>query len=879
MTEARPSPEALLRAAGREGRGRLKVFLGAAPGVGKTYAMLEAARAAPPGTVLVGVVETHGRADTAALVDGLEVLPPKNGEMDLDGILARRPAVVLVDELAHTNAEGSRHPKRHQDVQDILAAGIDVWTTLNIQHLESLNDVVARITRVRVREKVPDAVLDAADEIELVDLPPAELIARLRDGKVYAPATAERALKHFFTPGHLTALREMALRRTAARVDMQLRDHMQAHAIEGPWDAGERVLVCLGAGEGQDVLVRHGRRLAERLGAPWTALYVETPRDLRLAPSVRDAVAANLRLAERLGGAAVLHTAADVADEIIAYANTNNFTHIVLGHMPRRWWQRRGSVARSVMDRAGAIAVQVVGARAGDGAPARAAPVFTARPYLGAAAFVAAALAVALALAQGLAVTNIALVFLLAVLAAGATYGLGPGLVAVLLSVATYNFFFLPPLYTFTIADPENVVTLVAFAVAATLASQLAAAVRAQALVARTRARTAEALYGFSRKLAGIGTLDDLLWAACFQVAAMLGVRAVMLLPEDGRDALRLAASYPPDDALDDADRAAAHWAWKNNQPAGREADTLPGAARLFRPMATGRGVVAVLGIDREPPGSVLLDPGQSRLLDALADQTAISIERIRLAEDVDRAKLAAETDRLRAALLTSISHDLRTPLATILGAASSLQDYAPHLDDAARTELLRAIREEAERMNRFIANLLDMTRLESGALAPARGAADLGELVGSALARAAGVLKHHKVRAEIAPDLPLTALDVVLFEQVLFNLLDNAAKYTPDGGMILVRAWHDVEAAMLHVEVIDEGPGIPADALERVFDKFARVQSADRQRPGTGLGLAVCRGFVEAMGGRIAARNRSDRAGAVFAVALPVAIPAAQAA
>ncbi len=880
--DTRPSPDALLKQAARqEGRGRLKIFLGAAPGVGKTYEMLTAAQARLRDgvDVVIGVVETHGRIETEALVAGLPAVAKRQlaykdhvlEEMDLDGLLRRHPALVLVDELAHSNAPGSRHPKRYLDVQELLAAGIDVWSTLNIQHVDSLNDVVARITRIRVRETVPDSIVDRADEIEVIDLTPDDLLQRLREGKVYVSHTAERALKHYFSPGNLTALRELALRRTAQRVDAQLLDHMQAHAIQGPWEAGERVLVCVDAGG--EALVRYARRMADRLRAPWTAVHVETAADLRMAPARRDAIAEGLRLAERLGGEAVTLPGASVAAEVLAYARAQNATHIIVGHRDRFGW--RPSIARRLIDRAGPIAVHVVGGNDEQDAPLRErVPLaFVPRPYLASALFVASALGIGMALAQGLAVTNIALVFLTAVLASAAMFGLWPSLFACGLSVLAYNFFFLPPLYTFTIADPENVVTLVCFTIAAVVGSNLAASVRAQAIAARLRARTTEELYRFSRKLAAIGSLDDLLWATVFQIASMLDVRVVLLLPDAG-GGIVLRAFYPPDDEMDAADLAAAQWAWQHNRPAGRGADTLPGGRRLFLPLTTGRGPVGVIGVDRDPPPpGALLTPDQMRLLDALVDQAAVSIERIRLAEDVDRARLTAETERLRAALLTSVSHDLRTPLAAILGAATSLETYRAHLGDAARTELLRSIQDEAERMNRFIANLLDMTRLESGTITPRLEAADLGEVIGSALARAGRVLAQHRVQAEIAPDLPMVGLDVVLFEQVLFNLLDNAAKYAPAGTMVTVRAWH--EAGELHIDVIDEGAGLPADAAELVFDKFYRVHAADRQRPGTGLGLAICRGFVEAMGGRILARNRADRPGAVFAITLPEKAPA----
>ncbi len=887
--DGRPSPEALLKAAAREnGRGRLKIFLGAAPGVGKTFEMLAAAQTRRrEGTdVVIGVVETHGRAETEALLLGLEQIPRKRidykgrelEEMDLDALLVRKPVLALVDELAHSNVPGSRHPKRYLDVAELLAAGIDVYTTLNIQHVESLNDVVARITRIRVRETVPDYVLDQADDVEIVDITPDDLLARLRDGKVYVPKTAARALEHYFSPGNLTALRELALRSTAQRVDAQLLDHMQEHAISGPWAAGDRVLVCVTGGSARGnagpALVRYGRRMAARLRAPWVALHVETARTLRLSETDRDRIAETLRLAETLGAQAVTIPGRDVADDILVYAREHNYTHIVVGNAGASPWRLRWTVTQRLVARARDIPVHVLGqerdAAETEDAPAaspRPMPAVEWMPYGLSAALVGVALLVGMALREVLQAASISLVFLTAVLGAAAAFGLWPSLFACLLSVLAYNFFFLPPLYTFTIADPENVVALVFFLITAVVASNLAAAVRAQAVAARMRARTTDDLYQFSRKLAAIASLDDLLWAAVYQVAAMLKVHVVMLLPDGESVAVR--AGYPPEDTLEETDLAAARWCWQHNRPAGRGSDTLPGGRLLFLPLRTGRGPVAVMGIESDRPGP-LLSPDQRRLLDALGDQTAVSIERITLAEDVDRARLTAETERLRSALLTSISHDLRTPLASILGAASSLESYDQLLEPSAKRDLLRTIQEEAERLGRFVANLLDMTRLEAGALAPKREAADLGELVGSALARAGKVLAAHRVEVDLAPDLPLPELDVVLFEQALFNVLDNAAKYAPRGSLVTIRAWGDPVAGEVRLRVIDEGPGVPDAALPHLLEKFYRVHAADRQRPGTGLGLAIARGFIEAMGGRVEAGNRTDRSGAMFTFVLP---------
>ncbi|WP_449256785.1 DUF4118 domain-containing protein [Bosea sp. (in: a-proteobacteria)] len=881
-TRARPSPEALLESARREGRGRLKIFLGAAPGVGKTYEMLTAARArkAEGVDVVIGVVETHGRKETQALVDGFEIVPRRRidykgralDEMDLDAILARRPVLVLVDELAHTNVLGSRHPKRYLDVEELLSQGIDVYTTLNIQHVESLNDVVAQITRIRVRETVPDSIVDRADDIEVIDLTPADLIKRLEEGKVYLGNTARRAIANYFAPGNLTALRELALRRTAQRVDEQLLSHMQSHAISGPWAAGERILVCIDDGAGAQALIRHAKRQADRLRAPWSALYVETPQAAALTEAAKTRVAGALRLAGQLGGEAITLPGQDVPGEIIRHAAANNVTQIVVGKPRKSYWRELlgGSVSHDLIRRAGDISVHVVSVAEGE---KEAGPLvagstrpFSLRPYLGALLSVAVALGVAELLSQVMDLRNIALVFLTGVLISAVTGGFWPALIASLLSALALNFFFIAPLYTLTISDPENVVALGFFLLVALIASNLTARVQRQANAARQRARTTEDLYLFSKKLAGTGTLDDVLWATAFQIASMLRVRVVILMPGEG--SLSVRAGYPPDDTLVDADIAAARWAWEHDRPAGRGADTLPGAKRLYLPLRTGRTAIGVIGLDDDRQGP-LLTLEQQRLFDALADQAAVAVERIQLVDDVDRAKRAAEADRLRSALLTSISHDLKTPLASIMGAADTLRDYRSVLREEDRAALLATLVDESERLNRFIANLLDMTRIESGAMEPNAALVDLAEVVGSALRRAAKITAGHRVETELPADLPMLRLDPVLFEQVLFNLIDNAAKYAPPETAIAIRARQDAGAAV--VEVADEGPGLPEADLERIFDSFYRVRKSDRVRVGTGLGLAICRGFVEAMGGTIRAGNRRDRAGAIFTIRMPV--------
>ena len=890
-SEHRPSPEALLEAAHREERrvGKLRIFVGAAPGVGKTYEMLQQAHARKKDgyDVVIGIVETHGRAETEALLSGLEVIPRRSvqykgqalHEMDLDAIIARHPQIVLVDELAHTNAEGSRHPKRYLDVEELMSHGIDVYTTVNIQHIESLNDVVAQITHVRVRETVPDAVFDRADAVEIIDVTPGDLIQRLKDGKVYVPKQAERALEHFFSPANLTALRELALRRTAERVDEQLLSEMQAHAIEGPWAAGERILVCVSEERRAAGLVRYAKRLADRLHGPWVALYVESRRSLQLSEEERDRVADTLRLAESLGGEAVTTPsgAKSIADDVVGYAHAHNVTQIIIGKSARsRWFEiLHGSVVHDLVRRSGNISVHVI---AGDQLPGQPIPkknvrtsdrdqVFDAWPYLFAVVAVAFALGCAELVDYWIGVENVDLVFLTAVVGVAVRFGLWPSLLASVVSALCYNFFFLPPIYTFTIADPHNIAAFALFTLVAVLVSHVAARARVQAVTAQARVRTVESLHSFSRKLSGAGTLDDVLWATAYQTALMLKVRVVLLLPDQGTIAVK--AGYPPEDTLDEADLAAATWSWEHDRAAGRGSDTLPGAKRLFLPMHTGRGPIGVVGIDSDKPGP-LLTPEQRRLLDALMDQGALAIERVQLVEDMDRIERTAETERLRTALLTSISHDLKTPLASVLGSAGTLRDLADKLTDSEKVELLATIIDESERLNRFIANLLDMTKLESGAVAPKLSPHDLSEIIGSTLRRAVKILQHHSVQLDLAADVPMVALDAVLFEQVLFNLLDNAAKYAAAGTTIFIRTWRDQNSVAL--QIIDEGEGIPQDDIEHIFDKFYRAEKTDQVRAGTGLGLAISRGFVEAMHGTIVAANRTDRRGAMFTITLPMA-------
>lgn len=880
-------PDALLEQAKREGRGKLKIFLGAAPGVGKTYEMLTQARHRRLDRidVVIAVVETHGRQETEALTRGFEVIPKKRSlykghvvaEMDLDAVLQRRPKLALVDELAHTNAEGSRHPKRYQDVEELLAAGIDVYSTVNIQHIDSLNDVVAQITRIRVRETVPDFILDEADEIELVDTTADDLLDRLKEGKVYVKAQAERALKHFFQPGNLAALRELALRKAAQQVDRDVVDYMQAHAISGPWAAGEHVLCCINEHPSSAELVRRGRRLANNLKAPLTVLYVEGPRHVSLSEVEKDRIADTMRIAERLGAQTIMQPGRDIAGTVLDYARRKNVTHILIGKSERpRWFELlHGSVVRDLMRDSGAISVTAVLARGDTVAPKSVATAQAARDggwgryiFSGAAIAFTVLAGMALRAVSNQALASIGMLFLVPVMISAVTFGLWTALLTAFVSLLAYNFFFIPPLYTLTIADPNNWLSFGVLLFVAVFTGNLAARVRAQADVAARRAAIAGELYKFTGKMAGIARLDDILWAASYQIASMLKINVVILLPHRKTRQLEIRGAFPPDDELSAADVAAATWCWEKSKAAGRNAETLPGAKRLFLPMRTGSGMVGVLGLHRSDD-KALFTPEERRLLDSLNDQTALAVERAELVEKVDEAQVVAEADKLRVAMLTSLSHDLRTPLASILGAATTLLANIGLYDGARTRDMLQMVREEAERLDRFVGNLLDMSRLEAGALGSKPQMVDISDVVTAATGRMVRRTAGHKMREDIQSDMPFANADPLLLEQALVNLLDNAVKYSPGGSEILIAVRAMDDRILLTVE--DEGSGIPLSELPHIFDKFYRVRKADHGVAGTGLGLSVARGFVEAFGGSLTAANRSGRNGAIFTLTIPM--------
>ncbi|HWJ76147.1 MAG TPA: sensor histidine kinase KdpD [Kaistia sp.] len=863
--DERLDPDLLLASAGAEGRGRLTVFLGAAPGVGKTYAMLSrAARLQRSGVdVAVGFVETHGRAETADLLRGLEVLPrrPAAGShgieaFDLDAALARHPRVMIVDELAASNPAGSRHPKRYQDIEELLGAGIDVWTTLNIQHLESLADVVADITGVRVRERVPDVVLSKSDEVVLVDLPPAELIERLKDGKVYLPDNARRASERFFRLGNLTALRELALRRTADLVDDDVVEYVKQHAIKGAWASSERLIVCIGPDALSERVVRTASRLASGLNAPFIVVSLErADHEANAADPGR--IDALFRLAESLGGETRRLVSTDFVSDLLKLARSEHATQFVVGaNIRRRWWPFRApSLGEALVARASGLAVHLI-TEDRDEPPRPARP--RRRVAIHAPAVALAVATVALATALGLAIghlvplSNVSLLFLLAVVVSANRAGYVAALTAAVLSGLAYNFFFIAPLYTFTIASPHEVFAFAVFLFAAIFAGGLASRVREQAETARARAIAVQSLYDFARKLSRTARTEDVLWAAVSQLNESFGRPAVLLLPAG--DELRMAAAWPPDVELGVSETAAARWAFQHNEAAGHRTGTLPASAYQFRPLESPHGIVGVCGIGW---GEQDLDGQSERMLLAVMDQAAIAIDRARLAEEGIAQATRLEGEALRATLLSSISHDLRTPLATITGAVTSLRELGDRMDPESRDDLLLTIEEEGARLSRFVANLLDMTRIEAGALEVRREWLDIADVIRAAVERCRRYFPGLVVETSIAPGLPLMQGDGVLLGQVLFNLLDNASKYAAGEP---VRIYARKEADAIVISVTDQGSGIAKAELESVFEKFYRRGQPDGRAPGTGLGLSIARGFVEAMGGTIKAESPAQR-------------------
>ena len=842
------------------------------PGVGKTYEMLRAARRrkAEGDDVLVGVVETHGRKETESLLRGLEVLARNpldyKGrtllEFDIDGAITRRPDLLLVDEYAHSNAPGSRHPKRWQDVEEILKAGIDVWTTLNVQHLESLSDVVLRITGVRQREAVPDSALSRADDIEVVDITPDELRKRLNEGKVYVPETARLAAENFFKVENLTALRELALRRAAQTVDDQLLVHLREQGAPGPWAVSERILVLVAGDPMAASLVRTGRRLSDMMmDAPWTVATVDrATRSAEADARLNEA----LKLAEQLGARTVTLSGEDVVHAVMDHVQRNHVTQIVLGKgRDSRLRDLLGrSLAAELLRSAKGAAIHIVTDGTEAAQPAARPPVRRDwrttwltdwRGYMAGAAFVAVATGVALTLDQAFERVDLGVIYLSAVVAAGAFYGMRPALAAATTAFLIYNFLFLHPRYSFVIGSPTDVLTLVVFWGVALLTGALAGRVREQAKRTQRRASAVSALLGASQALAAADDRAQTARILAEQTAEAAGARAVVLLPTHGAggDDLIIVAGAPDTPTLGAAPMAAARWAWEHGEAAGYGTGTLPQSSWTFRPLQGVRGRSGVAGIEADAlaPGS-----DEERLALALLDQGAVAIERAELAGQALESETLRRADRFRGALMNSVSHDLRTPLSTVLGSATTLIDYGETLTPAVRADLLLSIREEAERLNRYVGDLLDMTRLEGGGLNIKADWTDVRDVLNAAAERVGRRLQTRILTRDFPAELSLVMVDQGLLEQAVVNILENAIAYSPDGSTIELAAYEDRGSVVISIE--DQGKGIPTEELERVFDKFRRMEQPSDRSKGAGLGLAISKGFVEANGGRIAAAS-----------------------
>ena len=880
---SRPNPEALLAKIQAEEtarhRGILKIFLGYAAGVGKTYAMLEAARLrkAEGVDVVVAYIETHRRADTEALLSGLEIIPRKTvqhrgvdlTEMDVEAALARHPQIALVDELAHTNVPGSVHPKRYQDVEDLLDAGINVYTTLNIQHVESLNDVIAQITGVKVRETIPDTVLEEAGDIELVDLPPEELLKRLQDGKVYVSDQAARAVQMFFRKGNLTALREMSLRHTAERVEGQMQTYMQDKSIAGPWAAGERLMVCISPGALGERLVRSGRRLAGELNCEWLAVYVETPEHARISDAERDRIARTLQRVEELGGKTVTLVGSPLHEVLLEYARKNNVTRIIVGKPARPPWQDwlQTSLVHRLIRESGPIDVFVISGEPEAASPAPVRGFIPHRPlnrYLSAILLVVAATGLSFFFRGLIAPTNLVMIYLLAVVIAAIRLGRGPSILVAFLSVLTFDFFFVPPYLTLAVTDTEYLLTFAGFFAVGFVISQLATSLRDQAESAERRRVETVSLYGLSRDLSATNSLESILQAIMNNIAQTFDRDMVIFLPDKTGTLQPMAAT--PDFQTGENELAVAEWAFEHNQPAGRGTDTLPAATARYLPLNTAGARVGILAVRPHDPSNHLPPEGY-RLLEAFASQASLAIERVQLTEQAQQAHLLEATEKLQSSLLNSLSHDLRTPLVSITGALTSLGDQAGALNEEDRHSLIQTAREEAERLNRLVGNLLSMTRIESGALYLHRQPEDLSDVVHNALELLGKQIAGNPVRVNISPDFPPVPVDFALMVQVLINILDNAVKYSPPGSPIDISAGEDGTTA--HLEIGDRGIGIPSEEMARIFNKFYRIQRPENVS-GSGLGLSICKGIVDAHGGKIYAQARPG-GGTLIALELPL--------
>ncbi len=865
MKEKRADPDALLESMKRNERGCLTVFLGAAAGVGKTYAMLEAARERMgEGTdVVAGWVETHGRKETEALIAGLEILPPRLmdyrgkqfAEMDLDALLKRKPEIALVDELAHSNIEGSRHPKRCQDVEELLAAGIDVYTALNIQHLESMNDIVARITGVSVRETVSDTILKHA-EIQLIDIPTEELLQRLQEGKVYVPEQATEAIRKFFRPGNINALREMSLRYTAQQIDQQMQTYMKAHAIEGPWPAGERVMVCISSSPFATQLIRVAHRMSMRLKAELLVVYVETPGIASHSILSRERLFTNLRLAEELGAEIISTSGTDITAELLQIARSRNVTQVVIGKplRPRLLDLLRGSVVDQVIRSSEGFSVHVIpGHPSGEmdspvWHPEK--PRLSPWPYFKMLFIILVITVLLHPLVNKLGLVNVAMIYLLPVLYCAVRWERKVALLGAVASALFFDFFFIPPRHSMSVSDIRYFLSFAIFLLVAWIISTMAARLRRQIENAHQRESMVGALYSLSREIGTSYGIDEVLLTVIKKVAAVSGGEAIILLPDsNGNLELRASSDYFKQDNLTENEMAVAAWAFEHLQLAGKGTDTLGGADLVYMPLTTEAGATGVLGI-RPEDGAKTLVREKKRYVEALANLTAVAINRIQLAERAREVQLASDSERLRTALFNSISHDLRTPLTSILGSVSGLIEEEQLYDAKSRRAMLENIQQGALRMHHLVSNLLDMARLNSGFLQLNQQFCDIQDIIGVAVRR----VEHPESESfniDIEPGLPLLEVDFVLIEQVIVNLLDNAVKYSGTIRDISVIARR--RGSAIEVAVTDRGPGIAPENREKIFNSFYRLQNTNNIS-GTGLGLAICKSIIEAHAGEIEA-------------------------
>lgn len=877
----RPDPDVLLAKLSKQNRGKLTVYLGAAAGVGKTYTMLENAHEmlAAGVDVVIGWVETHKRQETERLVAGLPRIPAKEIkyrnrlllEMDIDAILARKPKIVLVDELAHTNVAGSRHVRRFQDVEEILDAGIDVTTTINIQHIESLNDIVAQITGVTVRETVPDNIVEQADQVQLIDIPPNELIKRLKEGKIYVGYQAELALNKFFRPGNINALRELSLRFTAYRVDKELNEYMQENDIPGPWPVGERVMVCVSSSPFSAQLIRAARRLARGLQAELLAVHIETPHMISLSEQERDRIFRNMRLAEELGAKTISVAGKDLTTEILGMTKEYNVTHLVVGKplRSRMWeWLNGGAVVDKLIRYSGGVHIHVIQGRTEVKDEIKVKTVAVASGiflwhYL-------AGLLMIVLVTLGnwwcrdfLEPMHFIMLYLLPVLLSAVWWGKGPSYVTAVGSVLLFDFFFISPIFTFNISDLPYMWSLPLFLLVSFIIGGQTEKLRLEAKLAGQREKTTRALYSFSREIAAVVDISVIVSIFAEQAWQTLEKSVAVFLPQKS-DKLVLAAEAGDEKIGEDSsEEAVAIWAYEHGEMAGHCTDTLPGARYMYIPLTTSDHTVGVLGIRMQEK---MLTPSQRRLMEGWAGLAAIAVERVNLAEQARRTALLVESDRLRTALFNSISHELRTPLASIMGAISGLLDKEGVYSEEARQELLETVKEGTDRMDRLVANLLDTARLESGMMQLKKDWCDIEDIIGIGLRRVRECIEGRPLLANIPAELPLVKADCVLLEQVLVNILDNACKYSAPGSEISITVSQD--EAVIQVSVADRGIGIPTAYLTQIFDKFYRVEQP-KSVGGTGLGLSICKGILEAHGGSIQAENRPG-GGTVMTFSIP---------